>query len=121
MTGTLVLGFTIDRGTPFNDRLLRQSDEHRLPPFFSEFYGRARHLPPPDSGYCLCIIENIAGNRLTVRDPRSTTTLTIILPSNDPRATTTSLQVGDTILVAGDINGTTIQAFGVHKAPPPMK
>ncbi len=112
-----MLGFVVDRDTPFNDTLLREADEHLLPGVFGDFYGHARRPPPLGEGVCRCTITAIDGNTLTVQDPRSTTTLKVVLPSNDPRATTTSLMVGDTVLVAGDRDGGTIKAFGVRKVP----
>ena len=116
LAASAVLGAAIDR-TPLNDRLLDESDKHHLGAF-GDLYGHARRPPPLNEGVCLCTITAIAGNMLIVQDDRATTTLTIILPENDARATTTDLKVGDTILIAGDRDGSTITAFGVRKAPP---
>jgi len=67
----------------------------------------------------VCTITAIAGNTLTVADARSgtTTDLKVILPPDDPRATTTSLKVGDTVFIAGDADDGEIHAFGVRKVP----
>lgn len=112
---TLGAGFVIDEGTPVNDQFLREADEHRLPSPFGDFYGRARHLPSLDDGFCLCTIEVISGNTLVVNDTHSTTTVTVMLPTDDLRATTSGLMVGDRVLIAGDRDGDTIEAFGVRK------
>lgn len=118
-----VLGFALDRGTPLNDRLLRGADEQRLPGPIGDFYGKARRPPPIGEGACHCTITAIIGNTLVVQDTRGTTTLTVLLPVNDPRATTSMLVVGDTVLIVGDREGEAIRAFGVRKLdarmPPP--
>ena len=117
---TGAVGLILDRETPLNDMLLRGSDEHLLPAPFGDVYGRARHLPP-DAGFCKCTISAIDGGTLTVVDSRGTTTLKVILPEDDARATTSGLTVGDTILVAGDRDGETIRAFGVRKVSPDVR
>jgi len=115
---TLVAGFALDRTTGLNEHFLRQADEHRLPGAFGDFYGHARRPPPPGSGFCRhCTIVAIEGNVLTVEEVRSegTTTRTILLPPNDPNATTSMLKVGDVIFVAGDTSPDgNIRAFGVR-------
>jgi hypothetical protein len=115
---TTVSALLIDRGTNVNDRLLGRADRHELP-FVGEFIEHARQ-PRPGSGVCVCRITAIAGNTITVADQRtgSTTSLTIVLPENDPRATTTMLEVGDTVVIAGDVDEGVIHAFGVHKIAP---
>lgn len=118
LAAALVLGLTLDRGTPFNDALMEGAE--RLPPPFAAFYKGARKPPLPGSGVCRCMITAIEGNILTVEDTRptqigdATSTLTIVLPENDRRATTTSLKVGDIVFIAGEEDEGVIQAFGVH-------
>ncbi|MCE9643935.1 hypothetical protein K8Q93_01670 [Candidatus Parcubacteria bacterium] len=112
--GTLLAGFAVDRGTYFNDRMLEGS--RHLPPGLGHFYEGARRPPPPGGGLCRCTILAIDGSQLTVEDTRSgTTTLVVLLPSNNPRATTTALKVGDTVLIAGTEENGVIRAFGVRK------
>ncbi len=113
---SVIAGVGLDRGTQFNDEMLNQADQHQLGPF-DEIYIHARRPPPIGEGFCHCIVTAISNNTITVQDSRSTTTLTVILPDDDDRATTTGLQVGDTVLVAGDRDGNTITAFGVRKVP----
>ncbi len=119
LLATLAMAFIIDRGTDVNDRLLHRADRNELP-FVGELLEHARR-PMPGSGVCLCTITAISGNTITVADTRSGTTgmLTVILPADDPRATTTSLEVGDTVFIAGDESQGVIRAFGVRKVPPP--
>ncbi len=112
---TVVTGLFIDRATGINDRMLLRSDEHLLPPPLDAFYGGARHHFAPESGICTCIITAIDGTVVYLRDADGTTTLTAVLPLNDPRATTTLLKVGDIVIVAGDRRGDEIKAFGVHR------
>lgn len=115
---TAACALFIDRGTNVNDRLLHRADRHELP-FFDVVFEQARR-PMPGSGVCVCTITAIEGNTLKVADPRSgsTTDLTVLLPQDDPRATTTSLQVGDTVMIAGDVDQGVIRAFGVRKVLP---
>lgn len=118
---TLVAGFAVDKAG-VNEHFLRQADENRLPGAFGDFYGHARRPPPPGSGFCRhCRIVAIEGNVLTVEEVRSegTTTRTIVLPANDPNATTSLLKVGDIIFVAGDAaSDGNIRAFGVRAFAP---
>lgn len=114
---TLGFGFALDRTTGVNEHFLREADEHRLPRPLGDFYGHARRPPPPGSGVCrACTILSIEGNTLAVSDTRGTSTVvrTVVLPQDNPRATTTMLRVGDVIFIAGDIDGDVIRAFGIH-------
>jgi hypothetical protein len=117
-----LLGFTgvaaavLDRGTPLNDRLYEHRFDARFPG--AEVYDFARRPPPPGSGVCRCTILSIDGDTITVQDTReATSTLVVKLPLDDPRATSTFLEVGDTILIAGEEKDGVIQAFGVRKIP----
>jgi hypothetical protein len=113
---TGVAAAALDRGTPLNDRLYEHRFDARLPG--AEIYDFARRPPPPGSGVCRCTILSIEGDTMTVQDTRgATSTLTIKLPMDDPRATSTFLEVGDTILIAGQEKDGVIQAFGVRKIP----
>ncbi|MDB5266833.1 MAG: hypothetical protein JWN89_648 [Parcubacteria group bacterium] len=115
LLASFAVGLGLDR-TPLNDHFLRRSDEHGLPGPFNGFYEHARSPHPQGDGVCTCTITAIEGNTLFVKDSRGEKTiLRIILPENDPRATTTSLRVGDTVLVAGDEAESTIRAYGVRK------
>jgi len=123
---TAACALFIDRGTNVNDRLLHRADRHELS-FFGDMFEEARR-PMPGSGVCVCTITAIAGDTLKVADSRSgsTTELTVILPLDNPYATTTSLNVGDTVLIAGDVDNGVIRAFGVQKVlpgdlPPPVQ
>ena len=114
---SMLFGFALDRGTLFNDHFLDEADRHHMGPF-GDLYGHARRPLPPGEGVCRCIILDIQGSTLTVQDSRSTTTLTVVLPSDDVRATSTGLQIGDIIFVAGDLDNGAIRAFGLRKLPP---
>lgn len=114
IVSTVAAGFVIDRGTPFNDRMLEGS--RHLPSPIGEFYEGAHRPHSRGSGICRCEILSIDSNHLILEDARNgTTTIIVTLPMNDPRATTTLLQVGDIVFVAGrEVNGE-IRAFGVRK------
>lgn len=111
-----LVSFGIDRGTDVNDRLMRNADDNPSSSPFTELYTQARRPLPPGSGFARGVIAAIEGNTVTLKNLEGTTSVSVVLPPNDPRATTTDLQVGDTVFVAGDLlqNGA-IQAFGVHK------
>ncbi len=112
---SLSLGILIDLSTPLNDRAFK--NRGALPPPFGKIYGGAKRLPQRGDGICRCTILEIRGSTLIVEDTRSgTTTLTVQLPANSPRATSTRLQVGDVIFIAGEEREGVIHAFGVKKA-----
>ena len=112
--GAAVFGFAVDTATPFNDRL-HDSREH-LPQPLQGFYEGARGHQPKGSGICRCTIITIDGNVLVVEDARdATSTITVILPEDDYHATTSGLNIGDVIFIAGDEIEGVIRAFGVHK------
>ncbi|MEK7530798.1 MAG: hypothetical protein AAB573_02925 [Patescibacteria group bacterium] len=104
----LVSGVLIDRGSTLNDHFI-QSDEW--------------HRPPPGSGICRCTIVAIDGTMLVLEEARrgATTSITVVLPLDNPRATTTGLSVGDVVMVLGDDAGGVIRAFGVRKVSPHKK
>ena len=114
---TLLAGLVLDRATPFNDQLMTRAEgDHHLPPLFEELYRDVRR--PPHDGICRCTIMEIGTSTLTVEDHHhgATSTFTVILPDNDPHATSTGLKVGDVVMVAGDKDEGVIRAFGVRKA-----
>lgn len=116
---TLAVGFVLDRGTGLNDELLRRADEHQLLPPFDNVYGGARHALERGSGICRCTVISIDGSTIVVQDTRDATgTLTVLLPDDDPRATSTGLSAGDTVFIAGDEDDGVIRVFGVRKVPP---
>lgn len=109
-----LVGFALDRGTTVNDRL--HEGRGHLPPPVRGLYEGARRPLPTGSGICRCTVLSIDGNTITVEDTRNaTTTLTVILPEDDRRATTTGIQVGDVIFIAGEEEDGVIHAFGVRK------
>lgn len=111
---TGVTGVALDRGTSFNDRMVERT--HRLPPPMGQFYEGVRKPWKKGSGFCHCEIVAIDGSTMIVSDLRKgTTTLTVVFPKHDERATTTDLKVGDVILIAGKEKEGTIYAFGVRK------
>ena len=114
---TVAAGAFLDSTTDLNDRFLNAADDHRLPGPVNVFYGNAHRLPPPGEGVCKCVVVSSRGGILTVYDLRaSSTPFTVMLPPNDPRATTSGLEAGDVIFVAGErgVDGD-IDAFGVRK------
>lgn len=119
IVGAGLVGFALDRATPFNDRM--HEGRGRLPPPMRMFYDGARKPGTRGDGICRCTILSIEGNRLIVEDTRplddddATTTLTIVLPPDSRRATTTGLTVGDIVFIAGEEENGVIQAFGVKK------
>jgi len=119
MAGALALGLALDRATPVNDRLREGRD--RLPPPVRMLYDERG--PGVGSGICRCEILAIEDGVLTVEDTREgTSTLRVVLPLNDRRATTSGLSVGDIVFIAGKEEGGILRAFGVRKdVPPPSR
>jgi len=113
LVASLAFGFVLDRAQ-FNEAL--QERREHLPPPMRGFYDDAHRPHPRGSGICRCTILAIEGNVITVEDIRNaTTTLEIILPMDDRRATTTGLRVGDIVFIAGREDDGVIEAFGVRK------
>jgi hypothetical protein len=118
VVGAGMIGFALDRATPFNDRM--HEGRGRLPGPMRGMYDGAHRPGARGDGICRCTILAIEGNKLTVEDTRfkvgeATSTLTVLLPIDDRRATTTGLSVGDIVFIAGEEKDGIIQAFGVKK------
>jgi hypothetical protein len=112
--GAIVLGFALDRGTPFNDRL--HEGRNHLPPPIGRFYEGAERAYAHGGRICRCSILAIQDNTLTVQDTRTaTSSLTIKLPNDSPYATTTGLLIGDIVFIAGEEEDGAIEAFGIRK------
>lgn len=117
--GTMLMATFLDRGTHMNDRLFRASRQQHLPSPMNSLYRGARFAPPPVGGIHKGEILSITGSSLIVRlldeeGRAGTTTITVLLPLNNFRATTTGLRSGDTILIAGDESDGFLRAFGIR-------
>jgi hypothetical protein len=114
---TLLVAYVFDRGSHLNERILIRAEGHHLPPPFEMVYHGARRPVSPRNGICRCTVVDIFQNQMVVADNRfgTTTLFNVILPENNPRATSTSLQKGDTVFIAGELKDGVIQAFGVKK------
>lgn len=113
LVASLAFGFALDTAR-FNEAL--QERREHLPPPIRGFYDDAHRPHPRGSGICRCTILAIEGNVIIVEDTRNaTTTLEIVLPVDDRRATTTGLKVGDVVFIAGREDDGVIEAFGVRK------
>lgn len=116
--GAGLIGFALDRATPFNDHM--HEGRGHLPPPMRGIYDGAKRLHK-GSGICRCTILAITGNTLTVEDTRpihdggATSTLKVVIPLDARRATTTGLSVGDVVFIAGEEKDGAIEAFGVKK------
>ncbi len=119
IVGAGLIGFALDRGTPFNDRM--HEKRMGLPPGPRGLYDDVARKHRQGGGICRCEILAIEGNVLTVEDTRpvaeggATSTLTVILPLDSRRATTSDLSVGDIVFIAGEEEDGVINAFGVRK------
>lgn len=113
------VGTTLDRATPLNDRLLERAERRELPQPLNIMYVRARREPPPDSFFCKCTVVSVDGPKLVLSDMRSaSTTFVVIVPPNSAYATTSKLEVGDMVIIAGDRAGDEIRIFGVKQELP---
>lgn len=112
---TITSGFILDKGTELNDRFYENKGQG-LPIFINSIYSGAQHIPPKGSGLCRCAIISIKDNILVVEDARTgTTTISVVVPKNSYRATTTNLNIGDIIFIAGEERDGIIEAFGIRK------
>jgi hypothetical protein len=87
----------------------------------NDFFDRSGRPPGGhDGGMCRCTVVSVSGNTIIADDvdESTTTRLTIIVPSDSPTATTSTLKAGDVFFVAGDREGGIIKAFGIRKLPP---
>ena len=115
----LTTGVAFALATPLNERL--HEKRGHLPRPMRALYDSAHRGPREGDGFCRCTILAIDGVTLTVEDTRpiaegrATSTLAVILPPDNHRATTTNLSVGDVVLIAGKEENGVIQAFGVRK------
>ena len=109
-----VIGFSVDRGTPLNDRMLDKADAHHLPSPLGAFYTDLRQPPPEDKGECDCVVTAINGTILTAHERvDADKTVTIVLPPNDPLLG--ALSVGDTIFAGGNFRDGVLYSFGIRK------
>jgi len=116
---TIVVGVIIDKATPVND-FLHHGDPRFVPSQIHDLYLGTDRPPRPTGGTCLCIITSIGTSTITAENALlgSTTQFLIIIPLHERHATTSSLSVGDTVMIAGDQQGNIIRAFGIHKIEP---
>jgi hypothetical protein len=115
LVATLFVGFVVERTTTFNDFLRGQADLKHLPGPFNDLYERAGDAPSPGNT-CRCTITAIEGNTIYADDIdlATTTRLVIQVPPNNANVTTAGLTVGEKVFIAGDRDGNTIEAFGIH-------
>lgn len=115
-----LFGSGMKMSTNINSILSDQDELGILPPPFKGVYNDVHRLPSPNTGFYRSIVTNIEGGTITVENTESgTTTMMIILPRNENRATTSGLHVGDTIFVVGDKDrDEVLHAFGLHKTFP---
>ena len=110
----LAAGFILDRVTPFNERM--HTGRAHLPPPLAGLYEGQRKKPLRGSGICRCEILAIDGAIITVLDTReATSTLTVVVPPDNRRATTSGLSVGDVVFIAGEEKNGIVHAFGIKK------
>lgn len=110
----LVAGFALD-ATKVNEHFLHDADDEHLPAPFGPMYAGARRSPPPQGPVHKAVVTAITVNTLIVKDlTMASSVYTIVLPTNDSRATTSMLQVGDTIFFAGHFENGVFHAFGLR-------
>ncbi len=109
-----VLGFTADRATPLNDRLLHQADMQHLLPALDSFYMNLREPEPSIDGVCNCVVTAIDGTVISAYQAENPShTVKIIIPPADPDLI--SILIGDSIFVAGHYHDGALYSFGLHK------
>lgn len=113
---TVGIGVIIDTTTPTND-FLHRGDSRFVPTQIRDLYRSTDRAPRPNNGTCLCVITSIGTTSFTAENAilGTTTQFLIMVPRNERHATTSSLIVGDTVMIAGDRTGDVIRAFGIQK------
>jgi len=117
--GALAIGIALDRGTPFNDDLLRSADNDALPSPLGEFYEMAHAGPPHDAGIFRGIVSAIGTSTITlVHDDfdhdRDDGAFVVIPPQGfDFNA----VSVGDDLYIAGTPTPDGISAYGIRELP----
>jgi len=85
-------------------------------PVIGGMYTQVRRQPSHDRGLCRCIITGIDGSTLTLVDDDpimgTTTMIKIFLPDN---YSTSTLEVGDSVFVVGEVRDGQIHAFGIRE------
>ena len=111
----IVAGATIERYTPMNaflDREVRGPGMHRG---MGGMWNRMHTAPQPGEGVCRCEIISIKDStHLTVKDIFTGEIFHAVV-GNTPHATTTGLEVGNRVFLAGDVEGDTFTIFGLKR------
>ena len=124
---TLATGFVINV-TPLHDVLFRQEQQGPVP-VIGGFYDRIQR-PPHESGVFRGTVMSLSGNTFVIANAdqdndadsmfplgaSSTALLTIIL--NPQTQASTLVATSDVVFVAGDIQGSTMHAYGIRKLLP---
>ncbi len=112
-------GLILDRGTSFNDDLLRSADNDTLPSPLGDLYETAHERAPSDRGIFRGMVTAIGTSTLTLshddfdRDHDDGTFLVIPQTGFD----FSSVGVGDRLYVAGMLTHEAVEAYGISKIP----
>jgi len=113
---TVLAGILIN-ALHLHEALLNQADKRDLP-FMGDEYEHLRR-PPPEQGVVTGVVEDASGTSFTLQSAgmfgTSTMLWEVVLP---PGVTIGSLDRGDEVLVAGDVQGNMIKAYGLKKIDP---
>jgi len=110
---TVIFGTLIDLAH-VHEALLHKADQRGLP-VMGDYYEHLRR-PPPDQGVVSGFVEEASGTSFSIESAgmygTSTMIWKVILP---PGVTILGLTKGDEVLVAGDLDGNMIRAYGIKK------
>ena len=109
---SVLVGATLDRGTPLNDVLFEEARENRLPPPIGGLYTGMQRGWEVREGMCHCEVIGVEGDTLTVSDVRDGESVyTVQLPPEGGE-----FSVGDELMIAGDVDDDgVIHAFGIYE------
>ncbi len=115
VVSVLIVSFVVDRTTAFHKTLLKRADKNALP-VFGGMYEDVRRQPLSHKEVCRCEIVSLNENILTVRDDREVEGLlrTFVLSQN---TATSSLKIGDTVLVMGEGEEGHMTMVGIEHFP----
>lgn len=114
LLGATLFGFTLERHTPMNGIILDVVDRDDMPEQV-RFFGRIHTPPPPHEGTCHCeVVSIIDAEHFIVRDAFTDTEFTAVV-TDETHATTSNLNVGEKVFLAGEMEDGAFEIFGLKR------
>lgn len=114
IVGATLFGFTLERHTPMNAFIMHRVDSDDVPEPVRMF-GRMHTPPPPHEGTCHCeVVSIIDAEHFIVRDAFTGAEFTAVV-TDETHATTSNLNVGDKVFLAGEMEDGAFEIFGLKR------